>query len=97
MLVVNNLGGTSNLELCIMTNAAIRYLGEQLPPSLPPLSLSPLYSSLFPDKFDLYMCLQTLIIIGSFGKTFHYCNVIRTVWLSSAYNFNYMYTVTILF
>ena len=26
-LVVNNLGGTSNLELSIMTNAAIRYLG----------------------------------------------------------------------
>ena len=27
VLVVNNLGGTSNLELSIMTNAAIRYLG----------------------------------------------------------------------
>ena len=26
-LVVNNLGGTSNLELSIMTNASIRYLG----------------------------------------------------------------------
>ncbi len=27
-LVVNNLGGTSNLELYIMANSAIRYLGE---------------------------------------------------------------------
>ena len=26
-LVVNNLGGTSNLELSIVTNGAIRYLG----------------------------------------------------------------------
>ena len=32
-LVVNNLGGTSNLELSIMTNAAIRYLGIQFIPS----------------------------------------------------------------
>ena len=32
-LVVNNLGGTSNLELSIMTNAAIRYLGIQFTPS----------------------------------------------------------------
>ena len=30
VLVVNNLGGTSNLELCIMTNAAIRYLGKPI-------------------------------------------------------------------
>ena len=29
-LVVNNLGGTSNLELSIMANGAIRYLGEPL-------------------------------------------------------------------
>lgn len=29
-LVVNNLGGTSNLELSIMTNAAIRHLGRLL-------------------------------------------------------------------
>lgn len=27
-LIVNNLGGTSNLELAVMANAAIRYLGE---------------------------------------------------------------------
>lgn len=27
-LLVNNLGGTSNLELLIMANAAIRYLGK---------------------------------------------------------------------
>lgn len=27
-LIVNNLGGTSNLELSVMANAAIRYLGE---------------------------------------------------------------------
>ena len=29
-LVVNNLGGTSNLELSIMANGAIRYLGRWL-------------------------------------------------------------------
>ena len=27
-LVVNNLGGTSNLELSLVANAAIRYLGK---------------------------------------------------------------------
>ena len=27
VLVVNNLGGTSNIELCIVANAAIRHLG----------------------------------------------------------------------
>ena len=27
-LLVNNLGGTSNLELLVMANAAIRYLGR---------------------------------------------------------------------
>lgn len=29
VLVVNNLGGTSNLELSIVTNSAIRYLGME--------------------------------------------------------------------
>ncbi len=29
-LVVNNLGGTSNLELSIVANSAIRYLGKSV-------------------------------------------------------------------
>ena len=28
--MVNNLGGTSNLELCVVANAAIRYLSERV-------------------------------------------------------------------
>lgn len=38
-LVVNNLGGTSNLELYVMTNAAIRFLG--MPEHVVLLSLLP--------------------------------------------------------